>query len=59
MNTSRAAHTATLLNNGKVLIAGGNNGSINLSSAEEYDPLNPPSYQQMPSQLLGGGEMRL
>src|SRR2546425_992368 len=33
--TARSAHTATLLPNGKVLVAGGGNG---LSSAELYDP---------------------
>ena len=34
----RALHTATLLPNGKVLIAGGWNGSTSLSTAEVYDP---------------------
>ena len=39
MNTSRAAHTATLLGNGKVLIAGGFAGDENsLASAEVFDP---------------------
>src|SRR5439155_245673 len=35
--TARTRHTATLLPNGKVLVAGGNNGPA-LSSAELYDP---------------------
>src|SRR5215831_11256327 len=37
LGTARSAHTATLLPNGKVLVAGGYNGSY-LSSAELYDP---------------------
>ena len=38
MTTSRAAHTATLLGNGKVLIAGGYESGNILASAELYDP---------------------
>ena len=36
--TPRAAHTATMLQNGKVLITGGENAQGALSSAELYDP---------------------
>src|SRR5437762_1335140 len=36
--TARCPHKATLLPNGKVLVAGGNNGADALSSAELYDP---------------------
>ncbi|WP_434044822.1 MULTISPECIES: Kelch repeat-containing protein [Sorangium] len=38
MAESRRAHTATLLPNGKVLVAGGSNAIGRLSSAELYDP---------------------
>ncbi len=38
MNTARSAHTATLLPNGKVLVAGRTGTSGYLASAELYDP---------------------
>jgi len=39
LNTARYSHTATLLQNGKVLVAGGfNNTDGTLNSAELYDP---------------------
>jgi len=38
MGTERAAHTATLLANGKVLVAGGFNSTDNLATAELFDP---------------------
>jgi hypothetical protein len=39
MTSPRCLYTATLLNNGWVLIAGGFDGSIPLSSVELYDPV--------------------
>src|SRR5260221_14494310 len=38
LNTARFSHTATLLQNGKVLVAGGTVGTTAFSSAELYDP---------------------
>src|SRR6266550_2999128 len=38
LNIARESHTATLLPNGKVLVAGGRTGAGVLSSAELYDP---------------------
>ena len=38
LTTARASHTATLLPNGKVLVAGGFDSSGCLASAELYDP---------------------
>lgn len=39
MSSTRARHTATLLQTGKVLIAGGHSGSAILATAELYNPL--------------------
>src|SRR2546428_13254212 len=41
LNTARATHTATLLPNGKVLVAGGNNAN-ELSRADLYDAAAGP-----------------
>jgi hypothetical protein len=38
LNTGRVFHTATLLPNEKVLVAGGSDGSVELATAELYDP---------------------
>ncbi len=38
MNTARSGHSATLLSNGKVLVAGGSGTSGDLALAELYDP---------------------
>ena len=40
LNTARFNHTATLLNNGIVLVAGGNSSGVILASAELYNPAN-------------------
>jgi len=37
MNNSRYAHTASVLEDGKVLVTGGYDGSIYLNTAELYD----------------------
>lgn len=39
MNVARVAHTATLLGNGQVLVAGGENSTGFLASAELYNPV--------------------
>jgi hypothetical protein len=63
--TPRASHTATLLRNGKVLVAGGKNSTFNvLSSAEMYDPatgkwtktgeLNVPRWRHTATLLSNG-----
>jgi len=38
LNTARSYHTASLLADGKVLVAGGNDGAGNLSTVELFDP---------------------
>ena len=38
MKTARRGHTATVLNNGKILVVGGYDGTNALSTAETYDP---------------------
>jgi len=38
MKTARRGHTATVLQNGKILVVGGNDGVNTLATAETYDP---------------------
>ncbi len=40
MNTSRTRHTATVLLDGRILVAGGINGQGPISSAETFDPVS-------------------
>jgi|SRR5215510_12799538 len=64
MSTARAQHSAVLLNDGKVLIAGGFSNSEVLSSAEIYDPksgiwvatgsMSHARFSHIFSQLHGG-----
>jgi subtilisin-like proprotein convertase family protein len=64
LHTARGGHTATLLNNGQVLVAGGGNSSGILSSAELYDPasgtwtmtgpMNNPRTQHTATLLTNG-----
>ncbi len=57
MGTARLCHTATLLPNGKVLIAGGGDpslGDISFSSAELYDPVTGTFS---PTGSLGGARV--
>lgn len=65
MSITRILHTAVRLNNGKVLVAGGFNGSTSVSSAELYDPaggtfsatgsLNSSMASMHTATLLGSG----
>jgi uncharacterized protein (TIGR03437 family) len=65
LSTARSQHTATLMDNGKVLVAGGNTGGASITgSAEVYDPatgawnptgnLNTPRQQHIAVKLQNG-----
>ena len=68
MNAARSQHTATLLNGGQVLIAGGNGSAGPVAAAELYDPvagtftvtgsLFTPRYGQ-PATLMNNGRVLL
>jgi hypothetical protein len=49
MGVARMGHTATLLNNGKVLVAGGHNGAAYVNSTEIYDPTGGGSWVAGPN----------
>src|SRR5207302_9108467 len=51
--TARVSHTATLLPNGQVLVAGGPRMTEPLSSAEIFDPANPGAALRVLSATMG------
>ena len=58
MTVARAQHTATLLPNGKVLVAGGISGSNIVVSAEVYDLRAEPGRRRSAWQMRGGSPKR-
>src|SRR4030095_2323223 len=58
LNTARIDHTATLLANGRVLIAAGTGASGALNSAEIFDPANPGAGFRMLSATMGTARAR-
>ena len=55
MTTPRTLHSATLLPDGTVLVAGGNDGLSSLTSAEVYDPVTQ-SWTAVPSMMTARAE---
>ena len=56
LNTGRSMHTATLLNDGRVLVTGGYDGRIRLNSCELYNPVKKAWKNVTPEVLLGFGK---
>ena len=48
LSEPRSGHTATLLPDGHVLVAGGRNHDCDLASAEVWEPHASPATQQPP-----------
>ena len=56
MSTARTQHTATLLQDGTVLIVGGQTGGVRIATAETYDPVTGTFY--VDDRLDVGGSRR-
>src|SRR5262249_35941177 len=57
LNTGRYGHTATLLQNGNVLVVGGGNRNSVLASAELYGPGGPPPAPRIIGASVAGKKL--